>query len=64
MRDKKRIKRILELIENIWSDNPDLRFGQLIINLGIAKDDFNTWNNEDDELEKYLTNIQNIKNGK
>jgi len=59
MRDEKRIKRILNLIEEIWEKTPDQRFGQLLINLGLAKDDFNTWQNEDSSLEKYLTNIKN-----
>lgn len=61
MRDKKRIKRILKILEDIWEKSPDQRFGQLLINLGIVKDDFITWKNEDDLLEKYLIKIE--KNG-
>ncbi|MEK6927057.1 MAG: hypothetical protein AABX11_01355 [Nanoarchaeota archaeon] len=60
MRDEKRIKRILELIERIWKTNPDLRFGQFLINYGIAKDDLMTWKMEDDELEEGLKKL--IKN--
>jgi hypothetical protein len=33
MRDPARIKKILELIENYWNKNPDLRMFQLLINL-------------------------------
>lgn len=32
MRNKKRIKQILKLIEKIWLENPDLRLCQLITN--------------------------------
>jgi hypothetical protein len=62
MRDKNRIKRILNLIEEIWKENPDQRFGQLLINFGIVADDFNTWHNEDDILEEHLIKIKNGKN--
>ncbi len=58
MRDKKRIKIILSILEEIWERNPDFRFGQLLINLRIIKDDFETWQNEDDLLEEYLTKIK------
>ena len=54
MRDKKRIKRILKLIEEHWNKHPDLRFGQLLINLGVADDSIRVWLNEDEGLEKYL----------
>ena len=33
MRDPKRIQKILELINQIWMKDPDLRFQQLIYNL-------------------------------
>ena len=59
MRDKNRIKGILSLIEDIWIKNPDQRFGQLLINFGIVNDDFNTWQNEDDILEKNLIKMKN-----
>ncbi|MBU2576659.1 MAG: hypothetical protein KKF50_02970 [Nanoarchaeota archaeon] len=59
MRDKNRIKRIFKLIEKIWIKNLYQRFGQLLINLGIVTDDFNTWQNEDDILEKRLIKIKN-----
>ena len=59
MRDKNRIKRVLKLIEDIWIKNPDQRFGQLLINFGIVNDDFNTWQNEVDILEKNLIKMKN-----
>ena len=33
MRDEKRIKRILDLVHQIWSNQPDIRFNQLLYNL-------------------------------
>lgn len=35
MRETKRIKRILSLVEQIWSKYPDLRFNQLVNVLSI-----------------------------
>jgi hypothetical protein len=56
MRDVKRIDRILKLISKKWKEYPDVRFGQLLINLQIIPDDSKTWYAEDDELEKWLEN--------
>ena len=56
MRDVKRIDRILKLINKKWKEYPDVRFGQLLINLRIIPDDLKTWYAEDDELEKWLEN--------
>ena len=58
MRDKKRIKRILKLIEEKWNKHPDQRFGQLLINLGLIKDSLKVWNNEDDGLEEFLKKVK------
>lgn len=32
MRDPERIDEMLDLIREVWQSNPDLRFGQLIVN--------------------------------
>lgn len=32
MRDKKRIPKLLKMIEIVWTKYPDMRFGQLIVN--------------------------------
>ena len=50
-KDFQRIYRILELIEKIWTKNPDLRLCQLIGNCFVAGDNYYK---EDDELEKRL----------
>ncbi len=53
MRDPKRIKRILDLIEKLWTQAPDQRLGQLLMNYGgfTTKDN---WNIEDDDTETML----------
>jgi uncharacterized protein YihD (DUF1040 family) len=72
MRDPKRISNILTSIERFWRLYPDLRLGQLLINVAYQSG----WNNndifylEDDILEQalddfYRETILNIKkNGK
>lgn len=58
MRDKKRIKRILNKLEQTWEEHSDMRFGQLLINMGIIEDTYRVWSNEDDVLEEYLNNFK------
>lgn len=58
MRDKKRIKVILKLIEKQWTHNPDYRFGQLLINLGICNDEYELWHLDDDLIEEHLEKIK------
>jgi len=60
MRQKSRIKPFLNWIEKEWENAPDQRFGQLLINLGIIKDDIETWNKEIYDYDipfKYLRDI-------
>lgn len=38
MRDPSRIKEILAVLEKIWSANPDLRLGQIIVNATQSKE--------------------------
>ena len=59
MRDIKRIKRILKLIEDYWNKYSDQRFGQLIINMGIADDSNRVWQRDDWDLEEDL--IKDLK---
>jgi len=58
VRNKKRIKKILKLIEDIWTKNPDFRLCQLIGNCWEAGDNYYR---EDDILEKRLREIYNTK---
>jgi len=68
MRDIERIDRILSMIKEVWNENPDSRFGQLLINCGILKDSIEDWSMEDDYLESNLRlriklNKKKIKEG-
>lgn len=53
MRDPKRIRRILKLIEEIWYWNPDLRLGQLLVNASPDIED-HAFGVEDDDIEREL----------
>lgn len=54
MRPTDRIERITKLLKELWEQHPDQRFGQFLINCGLAKDDFEYWSMEDDALEEGL----------
>ena len=58
MKDPKRIKKILKLIERIWIKHPNLRLCQLIGN-GFEKGDL--YYIEDDMLEESLKKAYNKK---
>lgn len=51
MRDPKRITKFIDITRQIWKMNPDLRFGQLILNT-INNEDL--YYIEDDELLKRI----------
>ena len=46
MRNKARIRPFMKYILDYWLSNPDLRFGQCLINLGIMPDELQIWNLE------------------
>lgn len=48
MRDPKRIQEILEKVREVWEASPDMRLGQLLIN--VSGQESNLWNLEDDVL--------------
>lgn len=59
MRDPKRINKCLRKIKEVWSKHPDLRLGQLLIN--ITPDAKSLYFIEDEDLinllEKFYNNI-------
>jgi len=59
MKDKKRIKRILKLIEKIWNIYPQQRFGQMLTNYAFypLMHENEIWNAEDDSIESKLKNL-------
>ena len=60
MREEERIDRILGKLKDKWHDNPDMRFNQLLINLGCSIDIYGNWTLEDNIVEE---NIDNNVNG-
>jgi uncharacterized protein YihD (DUF1040 family) len=54
MRDPKRIEKLLKLIDEEWQRHPDLRFCQLLINLGIVPDTTYAWQLEDADIIEHL----------
>lgn len=56
MRDPARIQRLLGKLYSVWLCNPDMRLGQLLINLSKLKqyDADLLWNIEDSDWEKLL----------
>lgn len=58
MRNPDRINRVLNTISKVWEKYPDLRLGQLIINV-IPEDKI--YNVEDDILESKIKERYNIK---
>lgn len=57
MRDIKRIERMLEKLRIVWEAYPDLRFGQLLINMRITSDNNRDWMIEDNMTEKQIDYI-------
>lgn len=57
MRDKARINKILKIIKDIWEENPDLRFVQLIGNVTT------NYYIEDDEFVERLKDTYKKGNG-
>lgn len=58
MRNPDRIDKVLNTISKVWKKYPDLRLGQLIINV-IPEDKI--YNVEDDILENKIKERYNIK---
>jgi uncharacterized protein YihD (DUF1040 family) len=54
MRDPNRIRNILDKLQEIWERYPDLRFGQLIMNLFK---DYELFYMEDEELMQEIEDL-------
>lgn len=62
MREYARIHRIIALLEVIWNRSPDLRLGQLLVNMvGDPTLGFDIYSVEDDVLEKELRKALGFK---
>jgi uncharacterized protein YihD (DUF1040 family) len=51
MKDPERIDNILDRIRVIWEESPDLRLGQLLVNVAGEQFEFNLYNYEDRDLQ-------------
>ncbi len=58
MRDKKRIKPIMEKLTKFWEVNPDLRFGQVIYILAEKLNVIDIFFPEDDKWSKALDELK------
>ena len=63
-RDPARVPVVLGAIEKYWGQHPELRLGQLLVNIAKNEyiDSFNVFNLEDDELMRRL--IQKLGDNK
>lgn len=50
-------KTILKELERVWNLYPDMRFGQLLINLQLADDSTWTWNATDEAIAEWLLKV-------
>lgn len=60
MRDPRRIKEILDDIEEIWLHYPDMRFGQLITNFVIQGHSDKFFYQEDNITQEKLERVKEL----
>lgn len=48
---------MLDKLERVWEKYPDLRLGQLVVNLSPRRDLAGTWLVEDDHLEERIDQV-------
>ena len=61
MRDPKRIDRMIQQLASAWHAFPDMRLGQLVLNITRAETTSDFWNLEDDEIEQLLHIFTHLK---
>lgn len=61
MRDPKRIDRMLQQLESAWRAFPDMRLGQLVVNITRAENSSELWNLEDAKIEQLLDSFAKLK---
>lgn len=65
MRDTKRIKPLLEKIEQLWTNNPDFRFGQLIMSITkTGEHNPKLFNMEEEEFLEKINELEKQLNSK
>ena len=61
MREPKRIERMIQQLESAWLAFPDMRLGQLVLNITRAETTSDLWNLEDDRIEQLLDTFTRLK---
>jgi hypothetical protein len=61
MRDPRRIDRMLQQLELSWHAFPDMRLGQLLLNITRAENASVLWTLEDDQIEQLLDSFLKSK---
>ena len=65
MRDTKRIKPLLEEIEKLWINNPDFRFGQLVMSItNTGEHNPKLYNMEEEAFLEKLKELETKLNNK
>ncbi len=59
MRDPQRIDKIIDKIREIWKQNPDIRFWQLLFAIGYLESNEDPFMLEDDILEWCIDSFNN-----
>lgn len=54
MRNPNRIDELLQILGEYWHRNPDLRLGQIVVNLSCGRDPYHV---EDDTLQDRLVKL-------
>ena len=63
MRDPNRIDRMLKQLAEAWLTFPDMRLGQLILNVTRSEDTSSLWDLEDDQIEHRLAEHSKLRVG-
>ena len=62
MRDPKRIKKLLGMIEEEWNKHPDQRFYQLLTNMGLYNKELpdHYWIEDDEMIKTWESNDEGV----
>jgi len=63
VRDPERIARMIQQLASAWHAFPDMRLGQLVLNITRAETTSDLWNLEDSQIEKLLDTFTRLKIG-
>jgi uncharacterized protein YihD (DUF1040 family) len=61
VRDPARIDRMIEKLRQHWHRNPDIRLGQLVVNLGRDQPMVSTFHIDDDVIERAMDAARSMR---